>query len=95
MRADGIITGRLPRNRAGVLVSEVDTDAELYDSTAQWRHRAMDGVLHSGDLVDDPRSRARTTPPGSAGRRSGEPVGKRHDEVAEFVRSFDDKRQVQ
>ncbi|MDI5980024.1 carbon-nitrogen hydrolase family protein [Amycolatopsis magusensis] len=60
VRADGIVTGRLPRNRAGVLVSEVDTDAALYDSTARWRGRAMDGVLHSGDLVDDPRSRART-----------------------------------
>ncbi|QFU90093.1 carbon-nitrogen hydrolase family protein [Amycolatopsis sp. YIM 10] len=61
VRADGIITGRLPRNRAGVLISEVDTDAALYDSTASWRDRAMNGILHSGTLVDDPRSRARTS----------------------------------
>ena len=32
----------------------------LYDSTRDWRGRAMDGVLHSGTLVDDPRSSDRT-----------------------------------
>jgi hypothetical protein len=37
VRADGVTTGRLPRNRAGVLISTVDTDADLYDSTAAWR----------------------------------------------------------
>lgn len=61
VRADGVATGRLRRNRPGVLVSTVDTDAELYDSTAVWRERALSGVLHSGCLVDDPRSRDRTT----------------------------------
>lgn len=60
VRADGVTCGRLPRNRAGVLVSTVDTGAELYDSTAIWRHRAMSGVLHSGALVDDPRSLRRS-----------------------------------
>jgi hypothetical protein len=43
----------LLRNTAGVLVSEVDTDEEIYDSTAAWRDRAMDGILHSGTLVRD------------------------------------------
>lgn len=61
VRADGITLGRLRRNRPGVLVSTVDTDEELYDSTAAWRARALSGVFHSGSLVDDPRSRARTT----------------------------------
>lgn len=60
VRADGVTTGRLPRNRAGVLLSTVDTEAALYDSTAAWRDRAMAGVLHSGTLVTDPRSRRRT-----------------------------------
>lgn len=60
VRADGVTTGRLPHNRTGVLISTVDTEAPLYDSTAAWRGRAMAGVLHSGDLVDDPRSRRRT-----------------------------------
>ena len=56
VRADGVITGRLRRNQAGVLISRVDTQARLYDSTASWRGRAMRGVLHSGTLVRDPRS---------------------------------------
>lgn len=60
VRADGITTGRLPRNRTGVLISTVDTEASLYDSTARWRDRAMNGVLHSGTVVDDPRSECRT-----------------------------------
>ena len=38
----------------------VDTDEEIYDSTAAWRDRAMSGVLHSGTLVRDGRSEERT-----------------------------------
>jgi predicted amidohydrolase len=60
VRPDGVLTGHLRRNTAGVLVSEVDTDVEIYDSTVAWRARAMDGVLHSGTLVSDKRSDART-----------------------------------
>jgi predicted amidohydrolase len=60
VRADGVTTGRLPRNRTGVLISTLDTEAPLYDSTEHWRGRAMDGVLNSGTTVDDPRSRRRT-----------------------------------
>jgi deaminated glutathione amidase len=60
VRPDGVVTGRLRRNTAGVLVSEVDTDEEIYDSTVAWRDRAMDGVLHSGTLVRDARSEERT-----------------------------------
>ncbi|NLU74209.1 carbon-nitrogen hydrolase family protein [Streptomyces sp. HNM0575] len=60
VRADGVTTGRLPRNRSGVLISTVDTEAPLYDSTRHWRARAMDGVLNSGTTVRDPRSEQRT-----------------------------------
>jgi predicted amidohydrolase len=60
VRTDGVVTGRLGRHEAGVLVSEVDTDAGVYDSTEDWRDRAMDGVLHSGTLVSDERSAERT-----------------------------------
>jgi len=55
-----VVTGRLRRHTAGVLVSEVDTDEQIYDSTVAWRDRAMDGVLHSGTLVRDRRSDGRT-----------------------------------
>jgi len=61
VRPDGVITGRLRRNTAGVLISEVDTDEKIYDSTVDWRERAMDGVLHSGTLVRDERSEVRTS----------------------------------
>lgn len=61
VRADGITTGRLRRNIAGVLLSTVDTAEELYDSTGPWRQGAIAGTLHSGAVVSDPRSDDRTT----------------------------------
>jgi deaminated glutathione amidase len=60
VRADGITTGRLRRNTPGVLLSAADTSQELYDSTAAWRQRAINGTLHSGTPVTDPRSDNRT-----------------------------------
>ncbi len=59
VRADGVTTGRLRRNVPGVLISTVDTEQDLYDSTGSWRERAMSGVLHSGDLGRRPRSQDR------------------------------------
>jgi deaminated glutathione amidase len=61
VRPDGVVTGRLRRNTAGVLISELDTEEQIYDSTVAWRERAMGGTLHSGTLVDDERLRDRTT----------------------------------
>jgi deaminated glutathione amidase len=61
VRADGVTTGRLRRNVAGVLLSRVDTCAEIYDSTVAWRQRAIAGTLHSGSLISDPRSAHRTS----------------------------------
>jgi predicted amidohydrolase len=60
VRADGATTGRLRRNVAGVLVSTVDTDQALYDSTTDWRARSLAGTYHSGRLVRDARSTDRT-----------------------------------
>jgi predicted amidohydrolase len=60
VRPDGVITGRLRSNTAGVLLSTVDTRKRLYDSTVAWRDRAMRGRYHSGTLVRDRRSRNRT-----------------------------------
>ena len=54
------MTGGLRRNTAGVLVSEVDTDEEIYDSTAACRGRAIDGVLPSATQVRDERSSERS-----------------------------------
>jgi hypothetical protein len=60
VRADGVITGRLRRNRAGVLISTVDPRHPLYDSTSAWRERAMRGVYYSGRPARDSRSKNRT-----------------------------------
>ena len=56
VRPDGIITGRLPRNKAGVLISTIDTRAPYYDASVAWRDRAMKKIYHSGTLVKDKRS---------------------------------------
>ncbi len=61
VRSDGVIAGRLRKNSAGVLITAVDTEAELYDSTVAWRERAMNGIYHSGTLVQDARSDDRTS----------------------------------
>jgi predicted amidohydrolase len=60
VRPDGVVTGRLRRNVPGVLISSVDTDESVYDSTIAWRERAMSGVLHSGTTARDERSEDRT-----------------------------------
>jgi len=62
VRADGVTVGRLRRNRPGILLTTVNTEQDIYDSTAAWRDRAMAGELHSGTLVGDPRSADRTAP---------------------------------
>ncbi len=56
VRPDGVIVGRLRKNTAGVLCINIDQTRQYYDSTAQWRDRAMRGVFHSGELVKDRRS---------------------------------------
>lgn len=60
VRPDGGFAGRLQRNRAGVLVSVIDTAARFPDPSRHWRTRAMRGILHSGTLVRDARSTDRT-----------------------------------
>lgn len=57
---NGNITAKLQNNQPGVLISTVDTAAKFYDASVHWRDRAIDGVLHSGTLVEDPRSDNRT-----------------------------------
>ncbi|WP_096187616.1 carbon-nitrogen hydrolase family protein [Evansella halocellulosilytica] len=61
VRPDGVITGKLRRNVSGTLISNVDTEQEYYDSTKAWRDRAIEGIFHSGSLVEDSKSENRTT----------------------------------
>jgi predicted amidohydrolase len=57
VRPDGAIVGRLAVHRPGVLVTEMAHDRSLMDAPGPWRESAMNGQLHSGQLVDHPRSR--------------------------------------
>src|SRR5690606_2117483 len=59
VRADGVISARCEPEQTGLVISELDTEAPLYESTQLWRARAMSGQLHSGELVEHPRSRER------------------------------------
>jgi predicted amidohydrolase len=55
---DGAIRGQLRQHRAGWMLNCVDTEEPIKDKCS-FRDLAMQGVLHSGEAVDDPRSRAR------------------------------------
>jgi predicted amidohydrolase len=57
VRPDGQIMGRIPLHRSGVLITEMRLDPAYFDAPRPWRERAMNGQLHSGELVEDPRSR--------------------------------------
>jgi predicted amidohydrolase len=58
IQPDGRIIKQLRFNKPGVMVNEVDTDAEFYDASAEFRQLAMDGKLTNGSgQLDDPRSR--------------------------------------
>ena len=57
---NGRITGRLPEHESAVLISEVDPAGDYWDASGPWRERSIAGRLHSGELVEDPRSADRT-----------------------------------
>ena len=61
VNAEGAIVDRARPHRSAVLVNMIDTNASLYDASIAWRDRSMRGILHSGKLVNDPRSRNRKT----------------------------------
>lgn len=57
VRPDGQIVGRLSLHRPGVLITEMKIGKGYFDPSGPWRDSTMNGQLHSGELVDDPRSR--------------------------------------
>lgn len=57
VRPDGQIVGRLALHRPGVLITEMTIGKGFYDAPGPWRETTMNGQLHSGELVDDPRSK--------------------------------------
>ncbi len=58
---DGRVQSRLKFHRAGLTVDAADTNKDYYDASRPFRDRAVRGVLHSGTLVKDPRSKDRTS----------------------------------
>ena len=61
VRPDGVIIGKLDKNKDDILVTEIDIEKDYYDSTKYWRKRAMDGKFCSGNKIVDKRSNNRTT----------------------------------
>lgn len=59
VRPDGVITGKLEKNKEGLLITEINFNNSFYDSTSAWREQAINGVFHSGSKVDDIRSKER------------------------------------
>jgi len=59
IQPDGTIVQSLRQNRPGVMVNTVDTGKKLYDASRPYRVRAMKGILNSGRIPSDPRSRKR------------------------------------
>ncbi|MGE3405253.1 MAG: carbon-nitrogen hydrolase family protein [Pirellulales bacterium] len=60
VRPDGRIAGRLADHETSVLISQVAPSPDIWDAPGPWRERALCGTLHSGELLDDPRSSDRT-----------------------------------
>ena len=56
---DGSIAGRLRQHRRGILISDVTRKSDFRDAS-EFRVEAMQGALHSGRSVSEPRSRNRT-----------------------------------
>jgi predicted amidohydrolase len=56
VQPDGEIVGRLKLHKPGVLVTEMAMRGDFFDAPALWRDAAMANTLHSGSLVDHPRS---------------------------------------
>ncbi|MDA1014428.1 MAG: carbon-nitrogen hydrolase family protein [Planctomycetota bacterium] len=56
VRPDGAIVAKLPLHKPGVLLTDMVFNANYFDAPKPWRERAMNGQLHSGEIVNDPRS---------------------------------------
>ncbi|MCH8829115.1 MAG: carbon-nitrogen hydrolase family protein, partial [Planctomycetes bacterium] len=57
VQPDGAIIGKLRNHVPGVLITDMPLDPKFFDAPRPWRESAMNGQLHSGKLVQDPRSK--------------------------------------
>lgn len=58
---DGLVAAELSLDQPGVMVNLVDTTREYYDAAKPFRRDTIQGKLHSGETVDNPRSADRTS----------------------------------
>jgi predicted amidohydrolase len=56
---DGLVEQKLPRNRAGILYADIDSNRRYYDASKPYRMDAIHGKLNSGRSVKDARSQDR------------------------------------
>ena len=57
---DGLIQNKLETNVPGILISRVDLSDKFYDASGKFRNNALNGVLNSGQTVQDKHSANRT-----------------------------------
>jgi predicted amidohydrolase len=57
---DGLIQNKLEKNTPGVLISTVDLSNKYYDASGKHRENALNGVLNSGEIIEDQHSTNRT-----------------------------------
>ena len=60
IQPDGKIAASLRQHKPGIVVTRIDTRKKYYDASGPFRMAAINGALHNGKLVSDPRSRNRT-----------------------------------
>ncbi len=53
---DGLVEKKLPANKPGILLSTIDAAKKYYDPSKPFRKETIDGKLHSGKTIQDPRS---------------------------------------
>ncbi len=56
VRPDGQIVGQLRLHCPGVLITDMQIGKRYFDAAGPWRDSTINGQLHSGKLVDVPRS---------------------------------------
>ena len=59
VKPDGEFAGSLRFHRPGIMVNRIDINESYYDASEPFREKAMNGILNSGELVGDPRSKDR------------------------------------
>lgn len=58
---NGLIDYKLDANKPGILMSEIDIRKKYYDASRTYRKEAIEGKLNSGTVVDDPKSKDRSS----------------------------------